>query len=86
MEGASEHPTKPTYELSHTVGARPYVGLVYVGKEPQGQRPRLLPDCQSNLPGIDSTGEDKNTSTRGSKASQFFNRRATHRLGERGIL
>ena len=86
MEGASEHLTKSTSEIPHTVGARPYVGLVYAGRGPQGQLSRLLSVCPPDLPGVDPIGEDKNTSTRGSNASQLFNCRATHRPRERGRL
>ena len=86
MEGASEHPMQSTSEFSHTVGDQPYSGLVYVGRRPQGHRPRLLPDCRSSLPRVESIGKDQNTSARGIQIGRLVNKGATHRPGERGRL
>ena len=86
MEGASEHPTKSTSELPHTVGAWPYLGVVYAGWGPQGQRPRLLSICQPDILGTVLTGQDKNTSTSSSKIDRLLDRGAIHIPRERGIL
>ena len=59
MEGASKHPMKSTSELPYTVGARPYIGLVYAGLGPQGPGSRLLSVYPPDLLGVDPTGAEK---------------------------
>ena len=80
MEGASEHSTKSTCELPHPAGARPYLGVVYAGREFQCQIPRL--DLLRTIP----IGQDKNTNIGSRKTYRLLDRRTTHGPGKRGRL